>query len=321
MARSGSCCNFRMIRLRPCDEVNALLDAHTRHVERRIAELKTHCADSLKPSAASCAGGVCIGDCSALWSRFATRDWGPIRRIDRLRLARLKTIQPLEGQAKTLSLAALVYLQRHRLELESFLFAGLVSWLFDRGHPVCAAVFCALTLSFATAAHAAEADVRRIWQMLDYLAVDYAGAVKNGAVVNASEFEEMREFTKTSQTKLAALEPHPERAALVAEAQTLSAAIEAKKSSCGSGSPWPSHWPTTCSRPIPVPSSPSAPPQMAAGCHPLSKPNARHATVPPATAMGTAGPQTRSAPSGLHRQGAGKGTQRVCALSGHQPRH
>lgn len=67
--------------------------------------------------------------------------------------------------------------------------------------------------------------------MLDYLAVDYGGAVKNGAVASASEFEEMREFAKTSQTKIAALEPHPERAALVAEAQMLSAAIEAKKSS------------------------------------------------------------------------------------------
>jgi len=127
---------------------------------------------------------------------------------------------------------------------------------------VCAAVFCALTLSFATAAHAAEADVRRIWQMLDYLAVDYAGAVKNGAVVSASEFEEMREFAKTSQTKLAALEPHPERAALVAEAQTLSAAIEAKKSPAEVAALAKSLANHLLAA-YPVPSSPSSPPQMA----------------------------------------------------------
>ncbi len=88
----------------------------------------------------------------------------------------------------------------------------------------------ALMLSWSAAAHAGEADVRRIWQLLDYLAVDYPGAVKDGAVINASEFEEMREFARTGRTKLAALEPHAEQAALVAEAQTLSNAIEAKKS-------------------------------------------------------------------------------------------
>jgi len=92
-------------------------------------------------------------------------------------------------------------------------------------------LLCALTVSFATTAQAAEADVRRIWQLLDYLAVDYGGAIKNGSVASASEYEEMREFAKTSQSKMAALEPHPERAALVAEAQSLSVAIEAKKSS------------------------------------------------------------------------------------------
>ncbi|HET8555107.1 MAG TPA: FTR1 family protein [Rhodanobacteraceae bacterium] len=39
--------------------------------------------------------------------------------------------------------------------------------------------------------------VQRIWQMLDYVATDYAGAVRDGAVVSASEFAEMREFTTT----------------------------------------------------------------------------------------------------------------------------
>lgn len=127
---------------------------------------------------------------------------------------------------------------------------------------VCASLVCALTLSFAVAAHAGEADVRRIWQLLDYLAVDYPGAVKDGAVVSASEFEEMREFAKTSQTKLAALEPHPEQAALVTEARALAAAIEAKKS--------PAEVATLAKSlanhllaAYPVPSSPATAPQVA----------------------------------------------------------
>ncbi|MBT9492166.1 MAG: FTR1 family iron permease [Paucibacter sp.] len=123
-------------------------------------------------------------------------------------------------------------------------------------------MFCALTLAFSTAAHAAETDVRRIWQLLDYLAVDYGGAVKNGAVVSASEFEEMREFAKTSQTKLAALEPHPERTALVAEAQTLADAIEAKKGSeevAALAKSLANHLLAA----YPVPSSPVAPPSVA----------------------------------------------------------
>jgi len=52
---------------RPCDEVNALLDAHSRHVQRRIAELKT-LRRQLETIRSTCAGGVCIGDCGALES-------------------------------------------------------------------------------------------------------------------------------------------------------------------------------------------------------------------------------------------------------------
>ncbi len=85
-----------------------------------------------------------------------------------------------------------------------------------------------LLIVFATGALAAESDVRRIWQILDYLAVDYGGAVKNGAVVSASEFGEMREFARTSKTKLSALEDKSEKAALLKEADALIAAIERK---------------------------------------------------------------------------------------------
>jgi high-affinity iron transporter len=82
-------------------------------------------------------------------------------------------------------------------------------------------------LIFPTA-HAAEADVKRVWQILDYLAVDYAGAVKDGAVVSPSEYGEMKEFAQTARTKISALEVKADQAALVAEAKALEGAINAK---------------------------------------------------------------------------------------------
>lgn len=128
--------------------------------------------------------------------------------------------------------------------------------------PIKPLLACLLTL-FVGFAHAGEADVRRIWQILDYLAVDYGGAVKNGAVVSASEYAEMREFAATSRAKLAALEVHPEREALVAEAGTLSAAIEAKKSPdevAALAKSLANHLLAA----YPVPTSPTKPPKVAA---------------------------------------------------------
>ena len=125
------------------------------------------------------------------------------------------------------------------------------------------AAVCAALLLLAMTASAAESDVRRIWQILDYLAVDYRGAVKDGAVLNASEFAEMREFVKTSQTKLAALDAHPEQPALVKEAGVLAAAIDARED--------PARVATLAKSlgnrllaVYPVASSPSAPPNVAA---------------------------------------------------------
>lgn len=130
-------------------------------------------------------------------------------------------------------------------------------------HRVRALAFIAVTCLLVGTAKANEADVKRVWQMLDYLAVDYAGAVKDGAVLSQSEFDEMREFAKTSQSKLAALEPKPEREALVAEAGALAAAIEGKKNPdqvAALAKSLANHLLAV----YPVPSSPSAPPRVAA---------------------------------------------------------
>ena len=44
-----------------------------------------------------------------------------------------------------------------------------------------------------------NATVPQTWQMLDYMAVDYAGAVNEGAVISQSEYAEEREFAATAR--------------------------------------------------------------------------------------------------------------------------
>lgn len=66
------------------------------------------------------------------------------------------------------------------------------------------------------------------WRLLDYIAVDYAGAVQGGRVVSAAEYAEMREFSRTARTRLAALPETPARAGLVQAADALAADIERK---------------------------------------------------------------------------------------------
>ena len=98
----------------------------------------------------------------------------------------------------------------------------------------CSMVAFLCVLSVATSAHAqnasdTEKEVRQTWQMLDYLAVDYAGAVADGRVTVPSEYAEMREFSQTARTRLAALPSKAERVALIARADDLVAAVESRR--------------------------------------------------------------------------------------------
>ena len=70
---------------------------------------------------------------------------------------------------------------------------------------------------------------RQTWQLLDYLAVDYAGAVKDGRVIEPSEYAEMREFAATVREQVVALPATQGQAALRVQADRLVAAIEAKR--------------------------------------------------------------------------------------------
>ena len=88
----------------------------------------------------------------------------------------------------------------------------------------------ALALPAARAQQAGDptASVPQTWQMLDYLAADYAGAVKNGEVVSASEYAEMREFARHARERVEALAPSAATPALHEQADKLVALIDAK---------------------------------------------------------------------------------------------
>jgi high-affinity iron transporter len=78
---------------------------------------------------------------------------------------------------------------------------------------------------FAAPAATPQDTVQTSWRLLDYLAVDYSGAVKDGRVISSSEYAEMREFSATVETQLRTLPAKPQKAALVAKAQSLQQAI------------------------------------------------------------------------------------------------
>lgn len=78
------------------------------------------------------------------------------------------------------------------------------------------------------AARAEAGEVQTVWRLLDYVAVDYGGAVANGRVTSASEYAEMTEFAATVRTSIAALPPSAARARLLSEAEALQSAIAAK---------------------------------------------------------------------------------------------
>lgn len=90
----------------------------------------------------------------------------------------------------------------------------------------------ALGIAITTGVRAEEAPaaVSQTWQMLDYLATDYAGAVNNGSVVSASEYDEMREFARNAREHIHALPPSPASTDLLKQADGLIASIDAKAS-------------------------------------------------------------------------------------------
>lgn len=84
----------------------------------------------------------------------------------------------------------------------------------------------AAVLAFSVACADMEADVRQVWQMLDYVAVDYRGAVTDGSVSNQSEYREMQEFAEAARAHIAGLPARDEQPSLLEQATELQTAIK-----------------------------------------------------------------------------------------------
>lgn len=77
-------------------------------------------------------------------------------------------------------------------------------------------------------AEPAAADLRQTWQMLDYIAVDYPGAVQAGRVIAPNEYAEMSEFAGAVRSQLAALPSGQNQQELTAQADRLVQAVAEK---------------------------------------------------------------------------------------------
>ena len=79
-------------------------------------------------------------------------------------------------------------------------------------------------------AQANAGDVQTIWRLLDYIAVDYPGAVEDGKVISEAEYAEMVEFSESAAKRIAELPAASDRAALIAQANDMKIAIAGKAS-------------------------------------------------------------------------------------------
>jgi high-affinity iron transporter len=77
---------------------------------------------------------------------------------------------------------------------------------------------------------AAPQDAQTAWRLLDYLSVDYAGAVQGGKVISAPEYAEMREFSGSVGERIQALPATPAKAGLLARSARLQGLIQRKAS-------------------------------------------------------------------------------------------
>ncbi len=107
-------------------------------------------------------------------------------------------------------------------------------------------------------------DVQTAWRLLDYIAVDYSGAVEGGGVKSASEYAEMTEFAASVSSRLATLPPKPERAALLVGTARLQGVI-ARKGTPQEVATLAHGLAADLLQAYPVPLAPVAPPDFARG--------------------------------------------------------
>lgn len=119
-------------------------------------------------------------------------------------------------------------------------------------------------LLIPAAAMAEPTDVQTAWRLLDYMAVDYGGAVEGGRIKSAAEYAEMSEFAASVSARLRDLPVKPERQALVQGAANLQAVI-ARKGSVEQVATLARGLAADLLRAYPVPLAPDKVPDLASG--------------------------------------------------------
>src|ERR1022692_3404318 len=114
------------------------------------------------------------------------------------------------------------------------------------------------------------------WQILDYLADDYRGAVTDGKITSASEYAEMREFAEAVRTHLRTLPTVPTSSTLQAAGERLARSI-AERDAADVVATQAHALADALLVAYPIPTAPLAPPDLArgariyatscAGCH------------------------------------------------------
>ncbi|WP_157269865.1 FTR1 family protein [Azohydromonas aeria] len=85
---------------------------------------------------------------------------------------------------------------------------------------------CLMALPALAQQTTSEAAVRQVWQLLDYVGVDYGGAVAGGKVVSETEYTEMREFAANALRQAQNLPDSSARQRLVEAVAGLRDAVE-----------------------------------------------------------------------------------------------
>ncbi|MBL6613642.1 MAG: FTR1 family protein [Reyranella sp.] len=111
---------------------------------------------------------------------------------------------------------------------------------------------------------AQDRDAQTVWRLLDYIAVDYAGAVSNGRVSSEAEYAEMTEFAGQVETRLSALPENAGKAELLGRSRTLRSTI-ARKASPDEVAAQSRALASALLAAYPVPLAPTAPPDLARG--------------------------------------------------------
>jgi high-affinity iron transporter len=74
-------------------------------------------------------------------------------------------------------------------------------------------------------------DAKQLWQLLDYVAVDYSGAVADGVIISEAEYAEMLDFTENAGTLLQSLPEHASKPTIAGKIAELRAAVLRKDAS------------------------------------------------------------------------------------------